>query len=96
MERLAKRVDVGKEAFFLKGSNHVVLGMSSIPIYYISLFKRYVGVATSLDRIMNRFLWALAKGGTRGSPCCLESDFSPSAREFRSGGILCQKSFPFL
>ena len=50
--------------FFIEGTL-IESRLSSIPLYYFSLFKIQIGVADSLKRIMQDFLWSGCYGNKR-------------------------------
>ena len=57
--KVAKRLDGWKKTFLSRGDRltliHYVL--TSIPIYYLSLFKAPISVLNSMEKIMRDFLW---------------------------------------
>ncbi|CAN1816595.1 Putative ribonuclease H protein At1g65750 [Linum perenne] len=54
------RLDTWKAKFLSFGGRLVLIKsvLSSLPVYYLSLFKAPSSVITSLERIQNRFLWS--------------------------------------
>ncbi|KAL5551395.1 hypothetical protein UlMin_001571 [Ulmus minor] len=59
IEKVSKRLDGWKKAFLSKGGRLTLIQsvLSSIPIYYMSLFKMPRVVAASLEKMMREFLW---------------------------------------
>ncbi|KAL5565627.1 hypothetical protein UlMin_028791 [Ulmus minor] len=59
IEKVSKRLDGWKKAFLSKGGRLTLIQsvLSSIPTYYMSLFKLPRVVAASLEKMMREFLW---------------------------------------
>lgn len=65
--------------------------LSCVPICYTSLFKLLVGVAKSLERIINRFLWAGPKEDQKDHRVAWDQVCHPKKEKGLELGILCQK-----
>lgn len=66
IERVGKRLDCWKRASFSLGGRISLIRacLSSISLYFMSLFKIPVRVAKRLEKIMRDFLWeVVAEGG---------------------------------
>ena len=65
VEKVGKRLDGWKKAVFSKGGRltMIQLVLSSIPIYFMSLFKLPKVVAGLLEKMMQQFLWYREVGG---------------------------------
>ena len=59
MSKVAKRLDGWKKAFLSRGGRLTLIHsvLSSLLIYYLSLFKASSSVINSLEKIMRDFLW---------------------------------------
>jgi hypothetical protein len=59
IERVEKRLDGWKKAFLSKGGRLTLIQavLSSLPTYYMSLFKIPVSVAKRMESMMRNFLW---------------------------------------
>ncbi|KAL5563602.1 hypothetical protein UlMin_033349 [Ulmus minor] len=59
IEKVSKRLDSWKKAFLSKGGRLTLIQsvLSSIPTYYMSLFKLPRVVAAYLEKMMREFLW---------------------------------------
>ncbi|KAL5575498.1 hypothetical protein UlMin_017197 [Ulmus minor] len=59
IEKVSKRLDGWKKAFLSKAGRLTLIQsvLSSIPTYYMSLFKLLRVVAASLEKMMREFLW---------------------------------------
>ena len=57
--KVSKRLDGWKKAFLSTGGRLILIQsvLSSLRIYYLSLFKASISVITSLEKIMRDFLW---------------------------------------
>ena len=57
--KIVKRLDGWKRAFLFRGSclTLIRLVLSSLPIYFLSLFKMPQGVADTIEKLMRDFLW---------------------------------------
>ena len=69
MTKVAKRLDGWKRAFLSRGGRLTLIRsiLSSLPIYYLSLFKMPQGVVADIEKLMRNFLW----GGDNDSSCHL-------------------------
>ena len=67
--KVAKRLDRWKRAFLSRGGRLTLIRsvLSSLPKYYLSLFKLPQGIADTLEKLMRDFLW----GGDNDSSCHL-------------------------
>ncbi|KAL5572344.1 hypothetical protein UlMin_021941 [Ulmus minor] len=65
VEKVGKRLDGWKKAVLSKGGKLTMIQsvLSSIPIYFMSLFKLPNGVAVLLEKMMRQFLWDREVGG---------------------------------
>ncbi|KAL5569671.1 hypothetical protein UlMin_026246, partial [Ulmus minor] len=65
IEKVGKRLDGWKKAVLSKGGRLTMIQsvLSSIPIYFMSLFKLPNGVAALLEKMMRQFLWDKEVGG---------------------------------
>ncbi|KAL5552494.1 hypothetical protein UlMin_039895 [Ulmus minor] len=65
VEKVGKRLDGWKKAVLSKGGRLTMIQsvLSSIPIYFMSLFKLPNGVAVLLEKMMRQFLWDREVGG---------------------------------
>jgi len=59
LEKIGKRLDGWKRSLMYKGGRLVLihLVLESLPIYYLSLFKIPVRVASRIEKLMRDFLW---------------------------------------
>ena len=57
--KAAKRLDGWKRAFLSRGGCLTLIRsvLSSLPIYYLSLFKMLLGIANNIEKLMRDFLW---------------------------------------
>ncbi|KAL5548696.1 hypothetical protein UlMin_003927 [Ulmus minor] len=65
VEKVGKRLDGWKKSVLSKGGRLTMIQsvLSSIPIYFMSLFKLPNGVAALLEKMMRQFLWDKEVGG---------------------------------
>lgn len=56
--------------------------LSSIPIYYMSLFRILVGVENRIERLIRIFLWNGVGDGRRNLPGIREHEWRPKAKGF--------------
>ncbi|KAL5557970.1 hypothetical protein UlMin_034181 [Ulmus minor] len=65
VEKVGKMLDGWKKAVLSKGGRLTMIQsvLSSIPIYFMSLFKLPNGVAALLEKMMRQFLWDKEVGG---------------------------------
>ncbi|KAL5550775.1 hypothetical protein UlMin_000951 [Ulmus minor] len=65
IEKVGKRLDGWKKAFLSKGGRLTLIQsvLSSMPTYFMSLFKMPKVVAASLEKMMCQFLWDRDSGG---------------------------------
>ena len=66
MTKVVKRLDGWKRAFLSRGGCLTLIRavLSSLPIYYLSLFKMAQGIADTIEKLMRDFLW---EGGDNDS-----------------------------
>ena len=59
VSKVKKRLDGWKKAFLSRGGRLTLINsvLSSIPIFYLSLFRAPVGVIKTLEKVMRDFLW---------------------------------------
>ena len=59
MSKVQKRLDGWKKAFLSRGGRLTLIHsvLSSIPIFYLSLFKAPTGVIKAVEKVMRDFLW---------------------------------------
>ena len=59
VNKVAKRLDGWKKAFLSRGGRLTLIQsvLSSLPIYFLSLFKAPISVIRSLEKLMRNFLW---------------------------------------
>ena len=57
--KVAKRLDGWKRAFFSRSGLFTLirLELSSLPIYFLSLFKTPQGIVDDIEKLMRDFLW---------------------------------------
>ena len=70
MDKVEKRLQKWKRACLSKGGRLTLIQavLSSIPSYYMSLFKMPIGVAAKVEQLMRNFLW---EGLEEGKKCHL-------------------------
>ena len=64
LERMEKKLSGWKRLYLLKGGGGLTLAkstLSSLPMYYLSLFVIPVAVADRLEQIQRNFLWGTSK-----------------------------------
>jgi hypothetical protein len=68
IERVEKRLDGWKKAFLSRGGRLTLIQavLSSLPTYYMSLFKIPVSVAKRMESMMRNFLWEGIGEGSKG------------------------------
>ena len=59
MTQVAKIFDGWKRAFLSKGGRLTLIRavLSSLPIYFLSLFKMPQGIVNNIEKLMRDFLW---------------------------------------
>ena len=59
VNKVAKRLDGWKKDFLSRGGRLTLIKsvISSLPIYYLSLFKALISVICSLEKLMRDFFW---------------------------------------
>lgn len=67
MDKVAKRLDSWKRAYFSFGARITLLQscLANLPIYFLTLFRIPRGVARDFEKIMRGFLWSGVDGGKR-------------------------------
>ena len=63
LERMEKKLSGWKRLYLLKGGGLILAKstLSSLPMYYLSLFVIPVAVADRLEQIQRNFLWGTSK-----------------------------------
>ena len=61
MTEVAKRLDAWKCAFLSRGGHLTLIRslLSSLPIYFLSLFKMPQGIADNIEKLMRDFIWGV-------------------------------------
>ena len=97
VEKIPKRLGNWKGAYFSLGSQITLIQacLSSIPLYYLSLFRILVGVANTIEKIMRDFLWSGALDKNRDHLVSWEVCCRPKKEGTWVSAIWCLKTSPW-
>ena len=79
VERMSKRFDGWKRVYFTLGGRISLIKacLTSIPLYYLSLFRIPVAVTRNLEKMMRNFLWFGMRDIKRDHLLCWETICKP-------------------